>query len=76
MKKAKIELTVKQRQNLRLGREKAKINRETKTKAKMGVMLEEYFKQKCEESETEQVDACTTTPFSLRDYDFGQNSGE
>ena len=51
-KKAKRVLSEKQRAILSLGREKARANRENKTKAKLDGMLEEYLKQKSEESKT------------------------
>ena len=51
-KKTKRVLSEKQRAILSLGREKARANRENKTKAKLDGMLEEYLKQKSEESKT------------------------
>jgi len=50
-KKAKRVLTEKQKAILTLGREKARANRESKTKAKLDGMLEEYLKQKSEEDQ-------------------------
>ena len=52
LKKAKRVLSEKQKAILSLGREKARANRENKTKAKLDGMLEEYLKQKSEESKT------------------------
>ena len=51
-KKAKHVLSKKQRAILSLGREKARANRENKTKAKLDGMLEDYLKQKSKESKT------------------------
>ena len=51
-KKTKRVLSEKQRAILSLGREKARANRENKTQAKLDGMLEEYLKQKSEESKT------------------------
>ena len=51
-KKTKRVLTDKQKAILTLGREKARANRENKTKAKLDGMLEDYLKQKSEESKT------------------------
>ena len=52
LKKAKRVLSEKQKAILSLGREKARANRENKTKAKLDGMLEDYLKQKSEESKT------------------------
>ena len=52
LKKAKRVLSEKQKAILSLGREKARANRENKTKAKLDSMLEEYLKQKSKESKT------------------------
>ena len=51
-KKTKRVLTDKQKAILTLGREKARANRENKTKAKLDGMLEDYLKQKSEESKS------------------------
>ena len=52
LKKAKRVLSEKQKAILSLGHEKARANRENKTKAKLDGMLEDYLKQKSEESKT------------------------
>ena len=49
-KKQKRVLSDKQKAILSLGREKAKLNREAKMKAKLDGMVEEYLKDKSEES--------------------------
>ena len=54
LKKIKCEVTEKQRENLRLGRDKAKLNREAKVKAKLEGYLDTYLKEKSDSSKTTQ----------------------
>jgi hypothetical protein len=54
LKNIKREVTEKQGENLRLGREKAKMNREAKVKAKLEGYLDTYLKEKSEASKTTQ----------------------
>ena len=61
-KKTKRVLTDKQKAILTLGREKARANRENKTKAKLDGMLEDYLKQKSEESKTKSTKKQKTAP--------------